>query len=76
MEKETENNSFAFYMKEIDRVVAEMEKGGIDQLDSLIENFEYGSALIEKCNKILKEAELKVQKISARFNKENIDESK
>ena len=66
----TENNNkeadqpFEFYIKELDRVLAEMEKGGISQLDSMIENFEYGSRLIEKCNKILKEAEMRVQKIS------------
>jgi len=72
---EERKDSFEFYMKEIDRVISEMEKGGIDQLDNMIENFEYGSQLIERCNKILKEAEMRVTKISQQINKEKIDEN-
>jgi len=57
-----ENKSFEFYMKELDRIIAEMEGGNLDQLEKLIKNFEHGSEIIDKCNKILKEAELRVHK--------------
>ena len=69
-----EQQSFEFYMKELDRILSEMENSGIGQLESMIVNFEYGSQLIEKCNKILREAELRVQKISSSLIKERHDE--
>ena len=73
--KEEENQGFEFYLSEIERVLAEMEQGGIGQLDSLLKNYEYGSQLIEKCNKILKEAEIRVEKITNSILKEKSDEN-
>ncbi|MCL1827043.1 MAG: exodeoxyribonuclease VII small subunit [Candidatus Cloacimonetes bacterium] len=73
--KEVNKESFEFFMKEIDRVIHEMEKGTPDQLDKLIQNFEYGSELIEKCQTILEEAEVRIQKITARYSKEKKSEN-
>ena len=69
------NNNFEFYMKEVDRVITEMEDGNIDQLDKLIENYEYGTTMIEKCNKLLKEAELRIHKITKKVEKDSVNES-
>jgi len=60
---DNEEKSFEFYMKELDNIITEMENGDIDQLEKLVENFEQGSELIDKCNKILKEAELRIYKV-------------
>ena len=62
--KKSKRHGFEYYMKEIDRVIVEMEEGNIDQLDKLIENFEHGSNMIEKCNNVLREAELRVHRIA------------
>jgi exodeoxyribonuclease VII small subunit len=64
MERQEEEKPFEYYMKERDNVISDMEDGKIEQLDSLIERYEYGSVLIEKCNKILKDAELRINKIT------------
>ena len=66
--KNDEFKSYEFYEKELERVMSELETGKITTLDELIKNYEYGSIIIEKCEQILKEAEMRVQKI---FNKEN-----
>jgi exodeoxyribonuclease VII small subunit len=55
--------SFEYYMKELDKIIAEMENGGIDQLEKLVMNFEHGSEIINKCNKMLKEAEMRVYRV-------------
>lgn len=73
--KKTDNESFETLIKELDKVIQEMEHGSIDQLDKLIENYEYGSELIEKCNKMLKNAELRVNKITQKIQKETRDEN-
>ncbi|MCK9328550.1 MAG: exodeoxyribonuclease VII small subunit [Candidatus Cloacimonetes bacterium] len=65
--------SFEKSLIELEKIINEMEQGSIDDLDKLIENYENGSKLIERCNKILKDAELKVQKITQKIEKEARD---
>ena len=60
---DNEEKSFEFYMKELDRIIAEMESSDIGQLEKMVENFEIGSEILNKCNQILKEAELRVYKV-------------
>ena len=69
-EKAQETPSFEFLMHEIDRILSEMERGNIDQLDQLIANYEYGTSIIAKCNRILKDAEIKVNKITEQIQRE------
>ncbi|MCL2063468.1 MAG: exodeoxyribonuclease VII small subunit [Candidatus Cloacimonetes bacterium] len=59
-----EIKSYEYYEKELERVMTELEDGNLDTLDKLIENFEYGTKMIEKCEQILKKAELRIHKIS------------
>lgn len=70
MKKDLSELNFENSIKELDRIINEMENNSIDELDKLIDNYEYGSKLIEKCSKILKDAELKVQKITQKIEKE------
>ena len=55
--------NYEFYEKELERIIIELENGNIESFDKLIENYEYGTSVIKECEKILKEAELRVQKI-------------
>ena len=73
--KNANSESFEFCMNEIERIISEMESSNIDELDQLIENFEYGSKMLNKCQKILKTAELRVQKITEKIEGETADES-
>ena len=75
IKKSEETPTFEFLMKEIDKVLNQMENGSIDKLEDLLGNFEYGSQLIEKCQKMLNEAELRVQKINKKIKNEGNDES-
>ena len=56
-------DTYEHYEKELEKVIAELENGKIESLDKLIKNYEYGNELIKKCEQILKEAELRLQKI-------------
>lgn len=61
-EKTVSDMSFEEAMAELERVVAELE-GGRAPLDQSITLYERGEALRAHCDKRLKDAELKVQKI-------------
>ena len=52
-------NSFENSLKELEKVVSELEKGDLT-LDTAIENFEKGIKLSKECNKKLDEAEKKI----------------
>ena len=56
-------NSFEVNIKKLNTIIAEMEAGSIDQLDEMLDKYEQGINSINKCNQILKEAELRVEKI-------------
>ena len=55
--------SFEEAMKELEGIVRSLE-GGSQALDKSIENYSRGSALKEHCERKLKEASLKVEKIT------------
>ena len=63
------NHSYEYYEKELNKIITELESGNIDSLEKMIENYEYGANLIEKCEILLKNAELRVQKITDVVNK-------
>ena len=56
-------NSFEVNIKKLNKILTEMEAGDIDQLDDMLDKYEQGINSIKKCNQILKEAELRVEKI-------------
>ena len=66
MEKKAKEglNSYEYYEKELERVIWELEEGKIETLEDLIKNYEEGSTLVEKCETILKTAEMRILKIA------------
>lgn len=64
-----EEMTFEDALKELENIVRKLETGK-ETLESAIENYEYGNALREHCEKKLKEAKLKVEKITKVGNNE------
>jgi len=62
--KVLENDSFEETLNQLEALVANMEKGELSLEDSL-KSFEQGIALTRSCQKALKEAEQKVEILSA-----------
>jgi len=62
--KEETEKSFEYCMKELDRILAEIENQEIQSLDKFLANYEYGATLINKCEKILASATMRIKKIS------------
>jgi len=56
-------NSFEEAMAELEQIVKRLEAGGQD-LEKSIGDYERGMALRQYCEKVLKEATLKIEKIS------------
>lgn len=54
--------SFEKAMGELEQIVARLERGDIP-LDDSIKAYERGEALRDRCEKLLRDAELKVEKI-------------
>lgn len=54
--------SFEEALLELEKIVAKLESGK-ESLESAINEYEYGNALREYCEKKLKEAKLKIDKI-------------
>ena len=55
-------NNFESSLKKLEKIVAKLEEGNID-LDDSIKSFEEGVMLVKECQKIISEAELKVNKL-------------
>jgi exodeoxyribonuclease VII small subunit len=60
--EEINNMSFEEALAELERIVAKLE-GGKESLENAINDYEYGNALREYCEKKLNEAKLKIDKI-------------
>jgi exodeoxyribonuclease VII small subunit len=54
--------SFEAAMKELDAIVARLEKGAVE-LDESIALYERGSKLKERCDALLKDAEARIERI-------------
>lgn len=61
--KEIEQLSFEQSLSELEKIVRELESGSIT-LDNAITSYEKGSLLKKHCEQKLKEAKMKVEKIS------------
>ena len=53
------SKSFEENMEELEKVVAELEKGDLN-LDDSVSRFEHGIKISKECSKILEEAEKKI----------------
>ena len=53
------SKSFEENMEELEKVVAELEKGDLN-LDDSVSRFEQGIKISKECSKILEEAEIKI----------------
>jgi exodeoxyribonuclease VII small subunit len=60
--EEINKMSFEEALAELERIVAKLE-GGKESLENAINDYEYGNALREYCEKKLNEAQLKIDKI-------------
>ncbi|MGA0333967.1 MAG: exodeoxyribonuclease VII small subunit [Kiritimatiellia bacterium] len=61
-QKESASDSFEQSLKRLEVLVSEME-GGALTLDQMIEHFEEGTQLVEKCGKRLNEVERRIEKL-------------
>ena len=53
---------FETSIKKLEAIVGKLEEGDLD-LDTSLKSFEEGVALVKECQKIISEAELKVNKL-------------
>jgi exodeoxyribonuclease VII small subunit len=60
----TEPRSFEVAYRELQQVVAQLEDGGLD-LERAIVLFERGSQLVQLCERIVDQAELRVTRLAA-----------
>ena len=61
---------FEASIKKLEAIVEKLEEGDLD-LDTSLKSFEEGVALVKQCQKIISEAELKVNK-PTRFRRTNL----
>ena len=66
----SKNLSFEEALKELEEIVNSLERGDVS-LEDAIEAYERGSMLKNQCEKRLKEAKMKVEKIYASKNKDD-----
>ena len=59
--------SFEQSLKKLDKLLNDIENKKIENLDEFINSYEYGATLIEKCEKKLNDATLRIKKISERI---------
>lgn len=57
------NNTFEENMQRLEQIVRAMERGEV-ALDESLKLFQEGTQLVERCGKLLNDAELEIKKIS------------
>lgn len=62
MTKDNENINFELALSQLEKIVLKLEDDSINLEDS-VKSFEQGVELVKKCQKQLKDAELKVSKL-------------
>ena len=62
MTKDNENINFELALSQLEKIVLKLEDDNINLEDS-VKSFEQGIELVKKCQKQLKDAELKVSKL-------------
>ena len=77
MTKDNENINFESALSQLEKIVLKLEDDSIDLEDS-VKSFEQGIELVKKCQKQLKDAELKVsnylmmEQLKKKFRKVNV----
>ena len=67
--KDIESLTFEVALKSLEEIVSQLDAGSID-LDKAVEAYERGAKLKEHCEKKLKEAQLRIEKIEVDKNGE------
>ena len=62
MTKDNENINFELALSQLEKIVLKLEDDSIN-LEGSVKSFEQGIELVKKCQKQLKDAELKVSKL-------------
>ena len=62
MTKDNENINFELALSQLEKIVLKLEDDSVNLEDS-VKSFEQGIELVKKCQKQLKDAELKVSKL-------------
>jgi len=60
---------FEDYMQEIDTILEQLQDVEVASLDTILDSYERGTELILKCEQILAEATVRVNKITANLDK-------
>ena len=68
-----ENRTVYENMQRLEQIVRAMERGDVP-LEESLKLFQEGTALVERCGKLLDDAELQVKKISAGSNGAPVEE--
>lgn len=63
---------FSELVKELEGIVAKLEVGKIEDLDEVVAEYERAYALAEELKKRIEQAEVKIQKIKAKEEEEEI----
>ena len=71
---EIDNMTFEVALKSLEEIVSQLDSGEID-LDKAVEAYERGTRLKEHCEKKLKEAQLRIEKIEVDKNDEVISKA-
>lgn len=67
------NRTFEENMQRLEQIVRAMERGDV-ALDESLKLFQEGTQLVERCGKLLDEAELQVKKISTAADGSPVEE--
>ena len=72
--QDIDNMTFEEALKSLEEIVSQLDSGEID-LDKAVEAYERGTRLKEHCEKKLKEAQLRIEKIEVDKNDEVISKA-
>jgi len=62
-----------YFMKELDVILEAMQGNNNISLDKLLDNYEKGSIIIKKCEKLLEEAKLRIKKITEKAQSPDVE---
>lgn len=68
-----QNQTFEENMQRLEQIVRAMERGDV-ALEESLKLFQEGTALVERCGKLLDEAELQISKISTAADGSPVEE--
>ncbi|HOE90816.1 MAG TPA: exodeoxyribonuclease VII small subunit [Candidatus Cloacimonadota bacterium] len=72
---EEKDISFEETIKKLDSVIKILENSSVDDLEDMIMKYEEGTDLLQKCYKYLEDAEMRVETISQKLNREKKEDN-